>query len=99
MEPSWSAGSGQTERRFEVALIDLGLRNSDGVVQTLELRGHRSRKAVILFDDGKAPASTALIDQHADIVPTEHVADAVLATLRGQPQAAILTPHGHPGAH
>ena len=87
------------ERRFEVALIDLGLRNPDAVLQALTLRGRRSRKAVILFDDGETPASTALTDERADIVPIEHAADAVLATLRGQPQAATLTPDGPSGAH
>ena len=82
------------ERRFEVALIDLGLRNPEAVLQALKLRGRRSRKAVILFNDGDAPASTALTDQGADVVPIEHAADAVLAILRGQPQAAMVTPDG-----
>ncbi len=56
------------------------------MLQALKLRGRRLRKAVILFDDGEAPVSTALTDQGAEIVPIEHAADAVLATLRGQPQ-------------
>ena len=86
------------ERRFEVALIDLGLRNPEAVVQALKLRGRRLRKAVILFDDGEAPASTTLTDQRADIVPIERAADAVLATLRGHPQRATVTPDGSSGA-
>jgi hypothetical protein len=53
---------------------------------------------VILFDDGEAPVFTALTDQRADIVPIEHAADAVLATLRGQPQAAMVTADGRFGA-
>jgi signal transduction histidine kinase/CheY-like chemotaxis protein len=85
------------ERRFEVALIDMGLRNPQAVVQALKLRGRRSRKAVILFNDGEAPVSTALIDQGADIVSIEHAADAVLAVLRGQPPAAVVTPDGSSG--
>ena len=85
------------ERRFEIALIDLGLRNPEAVVQALKLRGRRLRKAVILFNDGDAPVSTALSDQ-GDIVAIEHAADAVLATLRGQPQRAMVTPDGSAGA-
>jgi signal transduction histidine kinase/CheY-like chemotaxis protein len=86
------------ERRFEVALIDLGLRNPEAVLQALKLRGRRLRKAVILFNDGDAPVSTALSDQGADIVAIEHAADAVLATLRGQPPRAMVISNGFPGA-
>jgi signal transduction histidine kinase/DNA-binding response OmpR family regulator len=86
------------ERRFEVALIDAGLRNPEAVLQALELRGRRSRKAVILFNDGDAPVSAALADQGIDVVPIEHAAEAVLATLRGQPQAAMVTPDGSSGS-
>jgi hypothetical protein len=85
------------ERRFEVALIDLGLRNPEAVLQALKLRGRRLRKAVILFNDGDAPVSTALSDQSADIVAIEHAADAVLATLRGQPPRAMVSSNGTPG--
>jgi signal transduction histidine kinase/DNA-binding response OmpR family regulator len=86
------------ERRFEVALIDAGLRNPEAVLQALELRGRRSRKAVILFNDGDATVSAALADQGIDVVPIEHAADAVLATLRGQPQTAMVTPDGSSGS-
>jgi signal transduction histidine kinase/DNA-binding response OmpR family regulator len=86
------------ERRFEVALVDLGLRNPEAVLQALELRGRRLRKAVILFTDGDAPVSTSLSRQAADIVPIEHAADAVLATLRGRPQRAMVTSDGSSGA-
>ena len=86
------------ERRFEVALIDMGLRNPEAVLEALKLRGRRSRKAVILFNDGDAPTSTSLAGQGAEIVAIEHAAEAVLAILRGQPQAAMVTPDGSPGA-
>ncbi len=86
------------ERRFEVALIDLGLRNPEAVLQALKLRGRRLSQAVILFHDGDAPVSAALTDEGADVVPIEHAADAVLAILRGQPQAAMVTPDGPSGS-
>ena len=82
------------ERRFEVALLDLGLRNPEAVLEALNLRGRRLRKAVILFNDADAPVSPALADHGADIVAIEHAADAVLANLRGQPQRPIVTPDG-----
>ena len=43
------------ERRFEVALIDVGIRNPQAVLQALDLRGRRLRRAVILFSDGATP--------------------------------------------
>ena len=43
------------ERRFEVALIDVGIRNPQAVLQALDLRGRRLRRAVILFSDDDRP--------------------------------------------
>ena len=43
------------ERRFEVALVDVGIRNPQAVLQALDLRGRRLRRAVILFSDGATP--------------------------------------------
>ena len=45
------------ERRFEVALVDVGIRNPQAVLQALDLRGRRLRRAVILFSDGDTPDS------------------------------------------
>jgi signal transduction histidine kinase/DNA-binding response OmpR family regulator len=86
------------ERRFEVALVDVGLRNPEAVLQALKLRGRRLRKAVILFGDGEASASPALTDQGFDVVPIEHAADVVLSTLRGYPPQAMVTPDGASGS-
>jgi signal transduction histidine kinase/DNA-binding response OmpR family regulator len=80
------------ERRFEVALLDAGLRNPQAVVQALKLRGRRLRKAVILFTDGEAPVPPALIEQGIEVVPIERAPAAVLATLRGQPPRPMVTP-------
>jgi signal transduction histidine kinase len=43
------------ERRFEVALVDVGIRNPEAALQALALRGRRLQRAVILFSDGTAP--------------------------------------------
>ena len=86
------------ERRFEVALVDVGLRNPEAVLQALKLRGRRLRKAVILFSDGAAPVSAALTDQGVEIVPIERAADAVLSTLRGPPPQGVVTRDGVSGA-
>ena len=43
------------ERRFEVALVDIGIRNPQMVIQALDLRGRRVRRAVILVSDGDRP--------------------------------------------
>jgi signal transduction histidine kinase/DNA-binding response OmpR family regulator len=80
------------ERRFEVALVDAGLRNPQAVIQALKLRGRRLRKAVILFTDGASPVPPALAEQGIDIVPIEHAPEAVLATLRGQSSQPVVTP-------
>ena len=41
------------ERRFEVALVDVGVRNPQAVLQALDLRGRRVRRVVILFSDSR----------------------------------------------
>ncbi|HEY1524341.1 MAG TPA: ATP-binding protein [Solirubrobacteraceae bacterium] len=72
------------ERRFEVALVDVGVRNPQAVLQALDLRGRRLRRAAILFSDGKSPAPTGLGRLGLEVVPVNQAATAVLAALRGQ---------------
>jgi signal transduction histidine kinase/CheY-like chemotaxis protein/HAMP domain-containing protein len=72
------------ERRFEVALVDVGVRNPQAVLQALDLRGRRLRRAAILFSDGKSPAPTGLGRLGLEVVPVNQAANAVLAALRGQ---------------
>ncbi len=43
------------ERRFEVALVDVGIRNPRAALQALDLRGRRLRRAVILFSTAHPP--------------------------------------------
>jgi CheY-like chemotaxis protein len=74
------------ERRFEVALIDIGIRNPQAVLQALDLRGRRLRRAVILFSDGAAPTPPGIVRLGMEVVPAEQAASALLASLRGERQ-------------
>ncbi len=69
------------ERRFEVALIDTGLRNPQAVLQALDLRGRRVRRAVILVADASSPPSAGLLRLGLDVVPVHAALDALLAAL------------------
>jgi DNA-binding response OmpR family regulator len=72
------------ERRFEVALVDVGIRNPQMAVQALDLRGRRVRRAVILISDGDTPTPLGVDKLGMEVVPTEYAASAVLAALRGE---------------
>ncbi len=71
------------ERRFEVALIDVGIRNPQAVLQALDLRGRRLRQAVILFSDGESPTPSGIVNLGLEVVPVEDAAQALLSALRG----------------
>jgi hypothetical protein len=71
------------ERRFEVALVDVGIRSPQAVLQALDLRGRRLRRAVILFSDGDTPAPPGIGNLGMEVVPVENAAGALLAALRG----------------
>jgi CheY-like chemotaxis protein len=73
-----------SERRFEVALIDIGIRSPQSVLQALDLRGRRLRRAVILFSEGGAPAPPGIARLGMEVVPVEHAAAALAAALRGE---------------
>ncbi len=70
------------ERRFEVALVDVGVRNPQAVLQALDLRGRRLRRAVILFSDSETPAPNGVNRLGMEVIPAEEAAGAVLAALR-----------------
>jgi signal transduction histidine kinase len=72
------------ERRFEVALIDVGVRNPQAVLQALDLRGRRMRRAVILFTDERTPTPPGVGKLGMEIVPVDQAAAALLAALRGE---------------
>jgi signal transduction histidine kinase/DNA-binding response OmpR family regulator len=73
-----------SERRFEVALIDVGIRNPRAALQALDLRGRRLRRAVILFSDGATPTPSGIVKLGMEVVPVEDAAQALLQALRGE---------------
>jgi len=72
------------ERRFEVALVDVGIRNPQAVLQALELRGRRLRRAVILFSDGLTPPPPGISGLGMAVVAVEDAPQALLEALRGK---------------
>ncbi|HWE33655.1 MAG TPA: ATP-binding protein [Solirubrobacteraceae bacterium] len=71
------------ERRFEVALVDVGTQRPQAVLQALDLRGRRLRRAVILFSDGVTPTPPGISRLGMEVVPVDQAASALLAALRG----------------
>jgi signal transduction histidine kinase/CheY-like chemotaxis protein len=76
------------ERRFEVALVDTGIRNPQAVLRALDLRGRRLRRAVVLMADSATPPPAGLQRLGLDVVPVQAAAQALLGTLRGTGRAA-----------
>jgi CheY-like chemotaxis protein len=72
------------ERRFEVALVDVGIRNPQAVLQALDLRGRRVRRAAILFSDGRAPTPPGITRLGIEVVPIDEAAAAVDAALQDE---------------
>jgi CheY-like chemotaxis protein/anti-sigma regulatory factor (Ser/Thr protein kinase) len=72
------------ERRFEVALVDVGIRNPQAVLQALDLRGRRRRRAAILFSDGRGPAPPGVTRLGLEVVPIDEAAAAVDAALQDE---------------
>ncbi len=66
-------------RRFEVALVDAGIRSPENVMRGLELRGRRGSRAVVLFSDGADTEGAANLGP--ETVPIEDAAGAVLQAL------------------
>jgi signal transduction histidine kinase/CheY-like chemotaxis protein len=73
------------EQRFEIALVDVGIRNPRAVLQGLNLRGRRIRRAVILFTDGHSPMPEGVDHFGMDVVPVQEAARAVVAAIRPAP--------------
>jgi signal transduction histidine kinase/HAMP domain-containing protein/ActR/RegA family two-component response regulator len=81
------------ERHFEVALVDVGMRSPRAVLEALDLRGRRLRRAVILFSDGVAPAPPGISKLGMEVVPVEQVAAALTATLRNDDVRVAASEH------
>ena len=71
-----------SRRRFEVALVDAGIRSPQAVIKALDLRGRRLGRAVVLFSTGDDAPGVAHLG--SDPVPVEDAAGAVLRTLSGE---------------
>ncbi len=80
-ESGTAAARACEQRRFEVALLDVGMRNPRAALEALALRGRRMRRAVILFTDGAATPS-GLDGLGLELVPVEHAAQALLAAIQ-----------------
>jgi hypothetical protein len=65
-------------QRFEVALIDAGLRSPEAIVESVDLRGRRTGRAMIFFAGRGEPTSTR---SGASVLPVEQAALAVRAAL------------------
>lgn len=75
------------ERRFEVALVDAGMRSPQAVLGAIDLRGRRPGRRVVLFSAGDdAPGIANLTPEP---VPIEEAAGAVLDALAGQAAASL----------
>jgi len=83
-ETGSAAARACAERRFEVALIDVGVRNPQAVLQALDLRGRRQRRAAILFSDGRAPTPGGISRLGLEVVPLSEAAAAVDAALHDE---------------
>jgi CheY-like chemotaxis protein len=86
IEYDWATSGAQAarlcqDRRFEVALVDAGLRSLGAVLSQLDLRGRRLRRTVIVFSTGQDSPGLARLD--AQPVPVEDATNAVLAALGG----------------
>ena len=68
------------ERRYEIALVDAGMRSPQAVIQGLDLRGRRLGRAVLLFTTGEEGAQM-VATLGAEPVPVEEAAAAVLQVL------------------
>jgi signal transduction histidine kinase/DNA-binding response OmpR family regulator/HAMP domain-containing protein len=70
------------DRRFEVALVDIGLPNPQAVLQALSLRGRRVRRAIVLFSDGTTPVPAGIARLGLEVVPIERVAGSLVEALK-----------------
>ncbi len=71
-------------RRYEIALVDAGIRNPEAALRSLDLRGRRLEQAVLLFWAGNEPEGMAVLGARA--VPIGQAASAVREAL-GRPLA------------
>jgi signal transduction histidine kinase/DNA-binding response OmpR family regulator/HAMP domain-containing protein len=68
------------ERRFEVALVDAGMRSPQAALAQLDLRGRRLRRSVVVFSTGDESPGIARLDP--DPMTVEDATQAVVEALR-----------------
>lgn len=68
------------DHRYEIALVDAGMRSPQTVVQALDLRGRRAGRAVILFTTGEEETGI-IATLTPEPVPVEEAAASVLRAL------------------
>jgi CheY-like chemotaxis protein len=67
------------ESRFEVALVDAGMRSPQAALKAIDLRGRRLGRAIVVFSTGDDAPGASELD--FDVVPVENAAAAVLNAL------------------
>jgi len=75
-----AAAQACTRRRFEVALVDAGVRDPEAVMHALDLRGRRLARAVVPFSSG-GEDEAGEEELGSEPVPLEEAAAAVLRIL------------------
>lgn len=75
-------------RRFEVALVDAGMRNPEDALHALDLRGRRLGQAVLVFST-TGEGDEGLARMGARAVPIEQAAEAVMQTLSQEPSLPV----------
>ncbi len=93
IEHQWETNGGAAarvcrERRFELALIDIGIRNPHAVLEALDLRGRRLPCSVILFSDPTTSTPSSIVKLGMEVVPVEDAAQALLTALRSDSRPA-----------
>ncbi|MGI8712913.1 MAG: hybrid sensor histidine kinase/response regulator [Solirubrobacteraceae bacterium] len=87
------------ERRFEVALIDVGIRNPEAALQALALRGRRLQRAVVLFADQRTDTPAGIVKQGTSVVAVKDAPQALLAALRGRSSTNEMVADGVQNRH
>lgn len=80
-------------RRFEVALVDAGMRNPEDALHALDLRGRRLGQAVLVFST-TGEGAEGLARMGARAVPIDEAADAVMQALSNEPPLPISGTEG-----
>ncbi|UGS34137.1 ATP-binding protein [Capillimicrobium parvum] len=92
VEFEWASGADEAARRsgagrFEVALVDAGMRDAGDAVTRLQLSGRRLRPSVVVFADGGEAPGLARLD--AQPLPVEDAGAVVLGMLESRPSAEV----------